>query len=96
MFVAVFDRPRSNISPKRSTSRRIGRAGGGPNTPTRQREKIMKRFKSASQLQRFVSIHDPIANLFHFPRHALSASDHRDLRRAAMATWREIAHLAAA
>ena len=32
----------------------------------------MKRFKSARQLQRFVSIHDPIANLFHFPRHALS------------------------
>ncbi len=64
--------------------------------PTRRREKIMKRFKSASQLQRFVSIHDPIANLFHFPRHALSSSDHRDLRRAAMATWRKIAHLAAA
>ena len=40
----------------------------------------MKRFKSARQLQRFVSIHDPIANLFHFPRHALSSSDHRDLR----------------
>jgi putative transposase len=38
--------------------------------PTRRREKIMKRFKSASQLQRFVSIHDLIANLFHFPRHA--------------------------
>ena len=38
----------------------------------------MKRFKSARQLQRFVSIHDPIANLFHFPSHALSSSDHRD------------------
>jgi hypothetical protein len=29
--------------------------------------RIMKRFKSARQLQRFVSIHDPVANLFHFP-----------------------------
>ena len=64
--------------------------------PTRRREKIMKRFKSARQLQRFVSIHDPIANLFHFPRHALSSADHRDLRSAAMATWHEIAHIAAA
>ena len=64
--------------------------------PTRRREKIMKRFKSARQLQRFVSIHDPIANLFHFPRHALSSSDHRDLRSAAMATWHEITHIAAA
>ena len=35
--------------------------------PTRRRERIMKRFKSARQLQRFVSIHDPIVNLFHFP-----------------------------
>jgi len=61
--------------------------------PTRRREKIMKRFKSASQLQRFVSIHDPIANLFHFPSHALSSSDH--LRSAAVATCREIAHLRA-
>ena len=64
--------------------------------PTRRRERIMKRFKSARQLQRFVSIHDPIANLFHFPRHALSSSDHRNLRSAAMATWHEITHIAAA
>jgi len=64
--------------------------------PTRRREKIMKRFKSARQLQRFVSIHDPIANLFHFPRHACSSSDHRDLRSVAMATWHEITHIAAA
>ena len=54
--------------------------------PTRRREKIMKRLKSARQLQRFVSIHDPIANLFHFPLHVLSSSDYRDLRSAAMAT----------
>lgn len=53
----------------------------------------MKRFKSPRQLQRFVSIHDPVANLFHFPRHALSSTVHRDLRSTAMTTWREIAHL---
>ena len=64
--------------------------------PIRRRERIMKRFKSTRQLQRFVSIHDPIANLFLLPRHALSSSDHRDLRSAAMATWHEIAHITAA
>ncbi|GLR46070.1 hypothetical protein GCM10007880_65880 [Mesorhizobium amorphae] len=64
--------------------------------PIRRREKIMKRFKLARQLQRFASIHNPIANPFHFPRHALSSRDHRNLRSAATATWREIAHLAAA
>jgi putative transposase len=56
----------------------------------------MKRFKSARPLQRFVSVHDPIANLLYFPRHDLSSSDHRDLRQAAMEAWRQIAHLAAA
>jgi putative transposase len=35
--------------------------------PIRRRERIMKRMKSARHLQRFVSIHDPIANLFHIP-----------------------------
>jgi putative transposase len=52
----------------------------------------MKRFKSARQLQRFVSIHDPIANLFHFPRNNFSSAEHRDLRSTAMAAWNEIAH----
>jgi putative transposase len=35
--------------------------------PIRKRERIMKRFKSARQLQRFVSIHDPIATSLPFP-----------------------------
>lgn len=36
--------------------------------PTRRRERILKRFKSRRHLQRFVSIHDPVANHFHIPR----------------------------
>jgi hypothetical protein len=48
--------------------------------PVRRRERIMKRFKSQRHLQRFVSIHDPIANLFQIPRHDISSSDHRELR----------------
>jgi len=61
--------------------------------PTRRRERIMKRFKSARHLQRFLSIHDPIANLHHFPRHSLSSADYRSLRSGAMNAWREIAEL---
>lgn len=61
--------------------------------PTRRRENIMKRFKSARHLQRFVSIHDQIANLFSFSRDALSSADYRDLRSAAMETWREISRV---
>lgn len=52
--------------------------------PVRRRERIMKRFKWRRHLQRFVSIHDPIANLFHIPRHDISSSHHRQLRAAAM------------
>jgi transposase-like protein len=52
--------------------------------PIRRREWIMKRFKSQRHLQRFVSIHGPIANLFHIPRHDIPSSHHRELRSAAM------------
>jgi putative transposase len=59
--------------------------------PTRRRERPMKRFKSARHVQRFVSIHDPIANLFHFPRNQLTAADYRAARAQAFEDWAEIA-----
>lgn len=52
--------------------------------PTRRRERIMKRFKSARHLQRFVSIHDPIAN-------SMTATDYRALRTEAMSVWADLA-----
>lgn len=59
--------------------------------PTRRRERIMKRFKSARQAQRFPSIHDPIANLFHLPRPQHQPADLRRARRTrAFAAWTEI------
>jgi putative transposase len=59
--------------------------------PTRRRERQMKRFKSARQVQRFLSIHDPIANLFHLPRNHLTAAEYRAARSQAFVTWAEIA-----
>lgn len=59
--------------------------------PVRLRERIMKRFKSQRHLQRFVSIHDPIANLFQIPRHDISSGHYRELRTAAMSLWAKIA-----
>jgi putative transposase len=59
--------------------------------PTRRRERIMKRFKSPRQVQKFLSIHDQVANLVHFPRNKLSAIDHRAARAKAFSTWAEIA-----
>jgi len=59
--------------------------------PIRRRERIMKRFKSQRHLQRFVSIHDPLANLFHIPRHATPSSHHRELRLEALNLWAKFA-----
>ena len=57
--------------------------------PTRQRERQMKRFKSPRQVQRFLSIHDPIDNLVHLRRDHRSASDYRAVRAQAFAAWAE-------
>ncbi|OJF99210.1 IS6 family transposase [Pararhizobium antarcticum] len=59
--------------------------------PVRRRERIMKRFKSRRHLQCFVSIHDPIANLFHIPHQEISSRHHRELRAEAMSLWAKIA-----
>lgn len=61
--------------------------------PTQPR--VMKRLKSPRQLQRFVSIHDPVASLFNLPRHEMTSTDFRDMRSLAMQTWHEIALVSA-
>jgi putative transposase len=63
--------------------------------PTRRRERIMKRFKSARQAQRFLSIHDQVANLSHIPYPKSATADFRRAsRRRAFAAWREISRRA--
>jgi putative transposase len=61
--------------------------------PTRRRERIMKRFKSAGQAQRFLSVHDQVANLFRRPANT-NAADHRRSRAHAFRVWSEIAGVA--
>src|SRR3712207_1860687 len=58
--------------------------------PTRRRERQMKRFKSAGQAQRFLAAHDPINNLFHLRRDHITATQYRDARAQAFATWAEV------
>jgi putative transposase len=65
--------------------------------PTRRRERIMKRFKSARQAQRFLSAHDQVANLFHVPYPESATAVHRRaVRERALAVWRDISKIAAA
>ena len=55
--------------------------------PTRQRERQMRRFKSAAHLQRFASVHGVVQNLFRVGRHLLRSVHHRLLRRQAFQVW---------
>ena len=56
--------------------------------PTRRRERIMKRFKSAGHAQRFLSVHGQVANLFRRPSNT-DLADHRAFRAQAFMTWTE-------
>jgi putative transposase len=47
---------------------------------TRVRERGMKRFKSMIQIQRFVTAHAAVSNLFNLGRHLVRAQHYRDLR----------------
>ncbi len=63
--------------------------------PTRRRERQMKRFKSAGQVQRFLSAHDGINNLFHLRRHQAPAVQYRAARTQAFQVWVEVTGVAA-
>jgi putative transposase len=54
---------------------------------TRQRERQMRGFKSAAQLQRFASVQSVVQNLFRVGRHLLRSVHHRLLRSRAFVEW---------
>jgi len=58
--------------------------------PTRQRERQMRRFKSAAQAQRFLSVHGVILNLFRVGRHLLRPANYRMLRACSFLVWSEV------
>jgi putative transposase len=60
----------------------------------RRRERIIKRFKSARQTQRFLSVHDQVANLFGCPADT-NAIDHRMSRTHASRILAEVRGVAA-
>ena len=61
----------------------------GLHQPTRQRERQMRRFKSAAHLQRFASVHGVVQNLFRVERHLLGAVHYRLLRTRFFGIWDE-------
>ena len=61
--------------------------------PTRQRERQMRRFKSAAHLQRFASVHGVVQNLFRVGRHLLRAAHYRLLRARSLGIWDEVTYV---
>jgi putative transposase len=55
--------------------------------PTRVRERVMRRFKSTQQAQRFLTVHAAVYNLFNLGRHLVSAKNYRVFRSRAFASW---------
>jgi putative transposase len=64
--------------------------------PTRVRERVMRRFKSAASAQRFLDAFSRVSNLFRPGRHLLRAAAYRAVIRERAVTWREVAGLQAA
>ncbi len=57
---------------------------------TRRREKCMGRFKSPSQVQQFLSVHNQVQNVFRPRRHTLPAVYYRQSRADAHCIWDDI------
>ncbi|REE18351.1 putative transposase [Paraburkholderia sp. BL27I4N3] len=58
--------------------------------PTRVREKVMRRFKSARHLQRFTSVHDQVSNVFMRCRYNTNAQRKRQTRKEAFEAWQAV------
>jgi len=63
--------------------------------PTRERERRMRRFKSAQHAQRFVEVHGIIASHFRPRRHLLPAAAYHRLRSKRFRVWNEVTEASA-
>jgi putative transposase len=68
----------------------LNNRAGISHRPTRRREKIMGRFKSPRQAQRFLSVHDQVQTILGPRRHKLSAPAYRQSRSDAHSIWDDI------
>ena len=55
-----------------------------------EQERQMRRFKSAGQTQRFLSVHSQVHNLFRVGRHLLKACHYRKFRSRSFYVWQEV------
>jgi putative transposase len=96
--VMITDRLRSYAAAKREIlssvehrqHRYLNNRAENSHQPTRQRERTMRRFKSAGHAQRFLAAHGPILSHFRPRRHRLRARDYRQEMAHRWHIWREI------
>jgi putative transposase len=95
--LASYSAAKANVMPSVEHRRHKGLNNWAENShqPTRQRERQMKRLKSAGQAQCFLAAHDQINNLFHLRRDHVTADKYRAARAQAFQTWAEVTGIAA-
>jgi len=59
-------------------------------TRQRERERQMRRFKSAGQAQIFFTVHGVVGNLFRLGRHLIRATQYREFRLRAFCEWQQV------
>jgi putative transposase len=96
--VIVTDKLASDGAAKREMSpsvehrqhRYLNNRAENSHQPTRQRERTMRRFKSAGHAQRFLATYGPITSHFRPSRHRLRIHDYRRDMSQRFQSWREI------
>ncbi len=73
--------------------KRLNNRAENSHQPTRQRERTMRRFKSAGHAQRFLSAFGPIRDHFCPCRHRMKAVDYRRERVRRFQAWNEVSSL---
>jgi putative transposase len=76
--------------------KRLNNRAENSHQPTRVREKVMRRYKSQGQAQRFLSAQGLIREHFRPKRHKVSASDYRAKMQEQFTTWNEVTRLSTA
>ena len=98
--VIITDKLRSYIKPIRQRApnadhrahKGLNNRIEGSHRPTRRREKVMGRFKSQRQAQRFLAAHDQINTIFRPRRYRLTAISYRYARADAFSLWGDYTH----
>ena len=70
--------------------KRLNNRAENSHLPTRKRERILQRFKSAEHAQRFLGPFGAVCNHFRPRRHLLTASTYRQIRTERHTVWRDV------